>query len=162
MRKISKNILVLSLILLATLASFATPPKPIGDRELALDTTRFGLLIIQVSVNGREGNFIVDTGSEMTLVDAPMLSLTRVGAYRPGTMARGGGGPSLRFKEAKICLCSGDDKVYFHMPVGVANLSRIQSLLGRRIDGLLGVDFLRKLGSVSIDFRSKRLIVHGR
>lgn len=160
MRKISKSILVLSLILLATLASFATPPKPIGDLELALDTTRFGLLIIQVSVNGREGNFIVDTGSEMTLVDAPMLFLTRVGAGRPDTKAKGG--PSFRFKEAKICLCSGDDKIYFHMPVAVANLSRLQGLLGRRIDGILGVDFLRKLGSVSIDFGSQRLTVHGR
>ena len=160
MRKISKSILVLSLILLATLASFATPPKPIGDLELALDTTRFGLLIIQVSVNGREGNFIVDTGSEMTFVDAMMLSLSRVGAGRPGIGTKRG--LSFRFKEAKICLCSGDDEVYFHMPVAVANLSRIQALLGRRIDGILGVDFLRKLGSVSIDFRSKRLIVHGR
>ncbi len=160
MRKISKSILVLSLILLATLASFATPPKPTGDRELALDTTRSGLLVMRISVNGREGNFIVDTGSEITLVDAPMLFLTRAGAGRPDTKAKGR--PSFRVEDATICLCSGDDKAYFHMPVAVANLSRLQGLLGMRIDGLLGVDFLRKLGSVSIDFGSQRLTVHGR
>jgi hypothetical protein len=130
------------------------------DRELALDTTRSGLLIVQVSVNGREGDFIVDTASEITLVDAPMLFLTRAGAGRPDTKAKGG--PSFSLKEATICLCSGDDKAYFHIPVAVANLSGLEGPLGRRIDGLLGVDFLGKLGSVSIDFDSKKLIVHAK
>ncbi len=160
MRKISKSILVLSLILLATPASFATPPKPIGDRELALDTTRSGLLIIQVSVNGREGNFIVDTGSEITIVDAKMLFLSRFGAGRPDTAAKGG--PSFKVKQATLCLCSGGDKAYFHMPVAVANLSGLEDALGRKIDGLLGIDFLRQFGSVSIDFESESLAVHGR
>ena len=48
------------------------------------------------------------------------------------------------------------------MPVAVANLSGLEDALGRKIDGLLGIDFLRQFDSVSIDFESERLIVHGR
>ncbi len=101
----------------------------------------------------------MDTGAEITLVDAKILFLSRFGAGRPDTAAKGG----LRFrvKQATLCLCSGRDKEYVRMPVAVANLSGLERVLGKRIDGLLGLDFLHRFSRVTIDFDSAKLIVGG-
>ncbi len=148
------------LTLIPVLAVLAVAETRQEGRSFPLDRTRSGLLVVRVTVDGREGDFIVDTGSEITLVDAKMLFLSRFGAGRPDTAAKGG--PSFKVKQATLCLCSGADKAYFHMPVAVANLSGLEDALGRKIDGLLGIDFLHQFDSVSIDFESERLTVHGR
>lgn len=147
-----KALALLPLLTLLTAANISEE-----SHGLDFDRTRGGLLVVILSVDGREGNFIVDTGAEITLVDARMLFLSRFGAGRPDTRARGG--PSFSVQEATLCLCSGPRRAYFRMPVAVANLSGLESATGRKIDGLLGMDFFRHFQRVSIDFPSERLVL---
>ncbi len=117
-----------------------------------------GLLLVEAEVNGKARTFILDTGSQVTVVDVSALPLAeqfKLNAVGPATgdvgMAGAGRGVRVNLKFA--------GRSFSERTVVALNLSDLSKRYGTRIDGLIGLDVLGEFEAVTIDFREKQLRV---
>lgn len=106
--------------------------------------------VVELTVNGRTAHFIVDTGSEQTLV---ATELTTAAAPSRSEFRRDGG-LDVHGRWWLVDLAVGDQRWTKRM-VGVVDFANIRAHFGKDIDGLLGQDVLREFESVRIDYRTK-------
>lgn len=141
-------------LFLITIAVSAGPP----DLQLPFQLdSRYDAILIQAEVNGKPATLLLDTGAAQTVLDARLLGLTNLDLK----MSRfSQSGPGLRgeavWAEARLKLGA---RTWHEQRVVAMNLEPLASRYGRRIHGLLGQDILRQFARVTIDFRTRTLIL---
>jgi predicted aspartyl protease len=110
---------------------------------------------VRIEVNGKPATLLVDTGAASTFVSAELAGVDASALGRSRFRADGGMEVSGIWERAKIAL--GVWRV--SLEVKVIEMSTVSQRYGRRIDGLLGQDVLRRFERVMIDFGAKRLVL---
>jgi hypothetical protein len=135
--------------LLATLAA----AQPI-EIPFELDPHYRGIFI-HVLVNGKDAVVLVDTGASNTWLDADAAGVHRV------TLARSRFRPDVGFDVTGVrkpaVLHIGPTRASERFRV--ADLDALSSRYGRPVDGVLGQDILGRFTRVTIDYRTKRLVM---
>ncbi len=137
-------------------AAWGHPHREAARVELPFETTKEqSLMIVRVSLGGKTGDFLFDTGNEITLVDREFAGF-------PSEKRGKGELGEIAVEWVKLGpLCLG--KYCFEKrTVGVAELG-IFPRLGRRIDGIVGQDLLREFDEVTINYKKSTvtLIIEG-
>jgi len=116
--------------------------------ELHFESVR-GLMLVRARMGDREGTFIFDTGAQMTLVDREFLGLKPEDKPFDGAAAPG----ARMTRTAEVAPACLGELCAAKATVGTADFGDVSKGLGRRIDGILGQDVLRKFDHVGIDFK---------
>jgi predicted aspartyl protease len=133
-------------------------PAAADDLELAfeVESTRSAILVRGV-VDGKPALFILDTGASRTILARELVRLSsepsaspRFSSEGPGLVAAG------RYTEATIDL---GGRRWRNRSVVAMSMAEVSRAYARTIDGLLGQDFLREFDRVTIDFRTKRILL---
>jgi hypothetical protein len=129
----------------------APVPNRANPRALRLTFRNVqSMILIEGKIDDRHVTFLLDTGSNRTIVDmrsyggVPFLLLP---AQRNGR-APGVAGDSVRLP-VNLTLA---DHIWVGQLVSLMNLDELQRVLGIPFDGLLGQDILREFRSVRIDY----------
>jgi predicted aspartyl protease len=112
-------------------------------------------MVVEVEVNGRRANLLVDTGADHTVLSPEIVGLSdldlTLGKF--SSNAPGFGGEALvRIAEVKLTT-----EQKFRINASVMKLETVSQRYGVKIDGLLGQDILSRCGRVSIDYRTKTI-----
>lgn len=108
------------------------------------------LLFIQVFIEGRAANLILDTGAEATLLSPEIVGMSNtvgVGRFRSNLQM-----VKTISRNTSISLIKYGRE--FSLPVVVVSLNDFSKKLGYRCDGILGQDFLRNFRALTIDYKS--------
>lgn len=109
-----------------------------------------GMILIDASVDGLQGQFIFDTGSSALFVNVPdrnkkHIELSTVEGTISGTLIR----------VAKLEI---EDIVLKDVPAVGIDLTKISNELGRNISGILGWTFFGS-NAITIDYKSQKIYV---
>ena len=139
-------------VLLLMVLMRALSPRVLPAQEIALEHCD-ALPVIQVQVSGEPMTFLVDTAAT-SMLNLKSFSAGRVRDMRvtswTGTLAT-----SAREVTLKELQVGSTKLVGLHLPA--IDLSAVGKACGKKIDGILGVDLLSKIGA-TIDL--KKLTVH--
>ncbi|MGH9789941.1 MAG: retropepsin-like aspartic protease [Candidatus Acidiferrales bacterium] len=141
-------------LFLTTIAASAGPL----DLELPFQLdSRYDAILIQAEVNGKSVRLLVDTGASQTILDAQLLGLTNLDLKISRFSSSG---PGLRgeavWAQARLKLGA---RTWHEQRVVAMNLEQLASRYGQPVHGLLGQDILRQFARVTIDFRTRTLIL---
>lgn len=144
-------------LLLAVTLAFNLSPQPPNSIEIPLRSGReFGLLLVDARVNGMPAVFILDTGSNHTIVSSKLVdvatpSLKDVVATKKGSGYSGSG----IFTRASLAV---GPVLWPDHRILAMDTNEISKSMGESVDGMLGMDFLDEFNAV-IDFRQHKLIL---
>lgn len=138
-----------TIALLATLAA----AQPI-DIPFELDPHYRGIFIHAI-VNGKPAVLLVDTGASNTWLDADAAGVHRVTLMRSRFRQDVGFDVKGVRKQATIDIGTSRASERFR----VADLDALSSRYGRPVDGVLGQDLLGRFTRVTIDYRTKRMVM---
>lgn len=113
--------------------------------EVPFETVR-GAVIIRVTMAGRQGDFLLDTGAEILLADRQFLGV-------PTKDARRGPDGVTVVDMAKVNDFWIGGHCFGRRTVGLMDFAALSKSLGRRISGTVGQDVLREFDSVNIDYK---------
>lgn len=129
---------------------------PAAALELPFEVHReLGSIFVNARVNGRAGVLMVDTGAGSTWVSAALAGINPFALKRShfmkdvGFMAHG-----VRTR-GRLELGDWSET----MRLGAADLTELSQRHGRRVDGIIGQDVLRRFSRVTIDFERKVLLL---
>ena len=132
-----------------------------GSAEIPLlrDAKMPGFIIIEASVNGRKGRFLVDTGATPTVVDKSFakalgLTLRSMDMKRMATNVR-----AEVLNMARIETLSVGADVFKQFDVGVHDLSALNQSMEHPLDGIIGMNILGVSGC-RIDTGAGRLALY--
>ena len=130
-------------------------PQPV---EIPFQFSRaFGVMLINAEVNGNPAVFIVDTGSNQTIISSRLVNvITR--PLKDTVSSEKGSGYSGTGVFTRASIRVGPIVWRDHQIVAM-DLRAISKSLGENIDGLLGMDFLKEFESVMVDLREHKLIL---
>jgi hypothetical protein len=140
--------LMITLCQFAATVAGASQPVGISVHE------RYGVILAEGSVEGHPTTFIVDTGASVTMIDAAILQTPfekRASRFRenaPGIEVRG--------TLTEVHLAIGNEGEA-RRKVAAVDFTEIRRVYGKEVGGVLGQDYLRRFGRVSIDFEAGRL-----
>jgi gag-polyprotein putative aspartyl protease len=121
--------------------------------SLPIDTDpRYGAILVNARINGQEATLLVDTGAASTFVSAKLAGIEHE-LRRSRFRADAGLEVSGVWHRAKLSLGGWSES----LEVKVIDFAPVSQRFGRRIDGILGQDVLRRFGRVTIDYRAKTL-----
>ena len=106
------------------------------------------LLLIQATVAGRTGEFILDTGAEETLVDRSFLGLKKSQAQLSGGLAM-----SAALADVKDFCIGG--KCFGKTRVRLMDFDKISAEMGSPVCGMIGQDLLQKFDAVTINYKTQ-------
>jgi hypothetical protein len=118
--------------------------------EVPFETGEHKMILIRATVAGRPATFILDTGTELTLLDREYSGLPKR-EHKQTDAAGGHGIATVAFAQVSV-FCVAQHCVK-DMKVAVGEFAGISKLLGRRIDGTIGQDLLRAFDEVTIDYK---------
>jgi predicted aspartyl protease len=149
--------MLLAALLTIALAPIAPIESTTGARSVSGTCDRDGTLRISAALDGGESRtFVVDTGSSLSFVEAGIaasLRLPTVGSIASTTSS--GGAPVV---VAKISV-GGTDVGPMHIVTG--ERARLRGLIGRTDAGIIGMDVIRTLGRVTVDYGACRVEIGG-
>src|SRR5215510_8519300 len=164
MMKTAASFLYLTeLWLLLTIAPIsASPAMHSREGEVKLPFEHYsGLIFLSVRVNGSEPmSFVFDTGASITIINdrsADRLGLKLRDQRRIAGRDGGEGAINLAFAKG-VAIDLGDAR-FTPNQVGVTSLALAEKFLGHTMDGILGVDFIRRY-VVEIDYAGKALTLY--
>lgn len=145
------------------LFSCASPPQRSSPDELTIRITE-NLILVKLLVNGKQANFIVDTGASVSIIDRQQASKYRFRCFDnldQGSMNSMAGISSL-------ILTSGIELRYQnhqfrHVKFYASDMDYINRFMKERhvyILGILGADFLKRNQAV-IDYKHRRIRLKG-
>jgi Aspartyl protease len=116
-------------------------------------------ILVRGLADGKPVLLILDTGASRTILASELvhfaphaLAPSHFSPDGPGLNANG------RYTEATLELAG---RVWRNRSVVGMSMAEVSKAFGRRIDGLLGQDLLREFDRITIDFRSKRILLSG-
>ncbi len=112
-------------------------------------------LLVRVSINGKRGLLVLDTGSAHTIVRPELVGIRR-SQLQPAGAAQSGAAFIGDAVGAEVTLQVGD-RIWPKYRVVSMDLSQILSAYGEDLDGVLGIDFLQKFSRVEIDLHNHRI-----
>ena len=115
------------------------------------------LIMVDVVLDGRAKQFIVDTGASNTVIDKRRIDASVEGDVREafGTSACGAGG-SVEAEMTIVKSLAVGGATVSDLPVAGIDLSGISEKIGAAIAGILGYDFLSQF-RVTIDYREETI-----
>jgi predicted aspartyl protease len=117
-------------------------------------------IFLKTCVDGRELDFILDTGAGNTSLDLNVAK--QLGVKLGATFSVGGAGPSrvagARVDDASVAV---EGSSITQPVVSAIDLSRLPRVEGHRIDGILGYDFISRY-VVALDYARHELRVYDR
>ena len=125
--------------------------------ELPIEIADGGIVVLRGSIAGHPLDLIVDSGADGTVLNAARLAelgLTAVGAFAIGA---GGGDATARYVRHVTLALPG--VTLRDQTVAGIDFSALEGSFGRRIDGVLGFDFLSRF-VVELDYRHARIRLH--
>ena len=140
-----------ALVLLLLLLMPLPDPAHSGTVRIPFRTLQ-SLIVVEGKVNGNLASFLLDTGSNRTIVSTKIYGDARFELQRAPRRPTGPGlvGYSLR-RSADVQL---GDRVWTSQQVSVMDLDDLQQTLHMAFEGLLGQDMLRQFRSVRIDYHA--------
>jgi predicted aspartyl protease len=137
---------------LALIMCLAATAAPLADVPFDDD---FGLIFFEVQVHGSEPvSFILDTGFEVSIIDADVASVLGLRVLETRDEAQPGGSVEMS-RLAPVALSIGELKVE-DVHLMTAPLSGAASFIGQPFGGILGHDVLERF-VVDIDYPNRRL-----
>jgi predicted aspartyl protease len=127
-------------------------------REIPFESSRvFGLVLINVEVNGKLAVLIVDTASNHTvisseLVDGPARNLDNIAVTGKGSGFTGAGVFTIATLEVGPIT-------WRNHKVVAMDMHALSKSLGQKADGLLGMDFFNDFELVMVDLKNHKLIL---
>jgi predicted aspartyl protease len=114
-------------------------------------------MLVEAKINGQPAVMILDTGSNRTIVSSRFVDVAKLTLLNT-VSSKKGSGYSGTGVFTKVSLAVGPVLWRDHEIVAM-DLSDISKSSGERIDGLLGMDFLKEFGTVVVDLREHKLIL---
>ncbi|MBV8760282.1 MAG: retropepsin-like domain-containing protein [Deltaproteobacteria bacterium] len=134
-------------------------PDMTGTASVPFDLAFGGLVFVDVTVNGTPMAFVLDTGAESTVLNASRLGA--LGLTATGTFAAGAGGGDVTVGYVPHVTYAVGGAVIRDQIVSAINLDDLEKPLGRKLDGILGYDFLSRF-VVELDYGRKQLRLRDR
>lgn len=114
-------------------------------------------IYMRVQVNGTARQFLLDTGAGITVVDKGLAEAEQLTLHGPFPITGAGGSTDVAWTRVKSFNAPGVSLT--NQVVGVIALDGLRPLTGRRIDGILGYDFLSRF-VVEIDYVHRNINLH--
>ena len=148
-RRYSRLLHALALLLLL-LTPLPNRARPRGVR-VPFRTVQ-SMILVEGHVNGNRVTFLLDTGSNNTIVSIKTYGDLQFELHRIQHSHNGPGmaGESVRLP-VELALAN---RIWVGQRVSVMNLDDLKRILGLSFDGLLGQDILRQFRSVRIDYHA--------
>ncbi len=144
-----------AIALLLAAASFAAAQEPLRV-EVPFETLKGpNLMIVRVTLRGKTGDFLFDTGNERTLVDREFAGFPKSKRDKAEL-----GEIAVEWtKLGPLCV---EKHCFEKKTVGIAELGLLPRL-GRRVDGIIGQDLLREFDEVTISYKKSTvtLVIEG-
>ena len=143
--------------------SCVSPPRTNRPDELTLQIKE-NLILVKLTVNGKQANFIVDTGASVSVIDKRQASKYQFRCFDnmdQGSMNSMAGISSL-IHTSKIELRHQNYR-FRHVRFYASDMNYINRFMKERhvyILGILGADFLQQNQAV-IDYKNKRIVLNG-
>ena len=144
-------------LLLAVSLAFNLSPQPPNSIEIPLRSSRdFGLLLVDARVNGTPAVFILDTGSNHTIVSSKLVDVATP-SLKAVVTSKKGSGYSGNGIFTRASLAVGPILWREHRILAMDTIELSKSI-GESVDGMLGMDFLDEFDAV-IDFRQHKMVL---
>lgn len=134
-------------------------PDMAGTASVPIDLAFGGLVFVDVTVNGVPMAFVLDTGAESTVLNASRLPA--LGLHATGTFAAGAGGGDVTVGYVPHVTYAVGGAIIRDQIVSAIDLDGLEKPLGRKLDGILGYDFLSRF-VVELDYPHKQLRLRDR
>jgi len=134
-------------------------PDMTGTATVPFQLAFGGLVFVDVTVNGTPMAFILDSGAESTVLNASRLPA--LGLAATGTFAAGAGGGDVTVGYVRHVTYAVGGAVLHDQIVSAIPLDALEGPLGRKLDGILGYDFLSRF-VVELDYKQKQLRLRDR
>lgn len=141
-----------------TLGTLKAKPRVTQSRTvLPTENIGRGLILVRVHVNGKPVAMVLDTGTEITILDGSLFGLSPADIRRStlNLLHQDGTRPSVMIR---ALLLIGDRAFPDHF-IAVSDLNGVSKTIGQRIDGILGLDILRKFSEVAILWSAHQLVL---
>jgi hypothetical protein len=121
-----------------------------GAVELPFEHGRFHILYVKAQINGREATMLLDTGARFSVVRPEIVGMSPIDlkVARFSKDGPGFGGEAIGFRTT-VRL---GDKTWRDHVVSVMDMSEVDKVYERRVDGLLGEDLLCKFRRAEFDY----------
>lgn len=114
---------------------------------------------VRAEVNNRPGQWLIDTGAEVTLLTGHAATRLGAGPLGPSVVAYGAGGCSASVTPVGIDNWTADGVALPPTAAISAPTAQLTNPSGRQIDGAIGADVLSSFASITFDFAADRLIL---
>jgi Aspartyl protease len=145
---------------LADRKSLPCTPAKIQQCRTVLPIERgagFGVILVNVRVNGKPAVLILDTGSSTTILSPEASGLDPINLRHAAPPKKGTGFvEDARWGEATLVTGA---RVWKDHRILVADMKSISGAMCQKIDGILGQDILYEFNYIEIDFEHKRLVL---
>jgi len=130
-------------------------PAITADTEVLPAWYFSNLLLVQINVNGKPGNFIVDTGAVTTVLSHSMAAQLGVNPNTPGAkidlgIAGVGGFEGIVLKVPNVTFKTAKNTESFPQVVAI-DLKQISKMIGTEVAGVAGFDFFSDY-KVTLDY----------
>lgn len=118
--------------------------------------------MLKVKINGKKGNFILDTGASNSCIDIQDSAKFQLDTNASETLATGAGATNMETHESKKNTITLGKWKYKKFHLVLFDLSHVKTALREHgepdIDGIIGADILQK-GKAIIDYKKNRLFL---
>jgi hypothetical protein len=136
--------------------------KKEGYVKVKFRVSRTNHLLIKASINGVDGEFILDTGASNSCVDFSITEHFKLNPQDSSTMAAGAGAIGMNTQLARNNLFKTGRWIYHGFELVVFDLSHVNQALvqhkAKPVHGILGADVLLK-GKAIIDYANHLLFL---
>jgi len=124
-----------------------------------IDLAANALVFAEVTVAGKPLRFIVDSGAEVTVINASRLEA--LGLKPTGKFATGAGGGDVELSYVTGVTFGLPGATLANQIVAAVPLDQLEPMLGQKIDGILGYEFLSRF-VVEIDWKHRAMKLYDR
>ena len=142
----------LLMVFLLTMMTGQSKANTIGTNDMVFEPTRTsfdlvrGIILVKAEINGKQANFILDTGSPMMILNEKNGQSTKIQANTLG------GGLSGEWKKISQFSWAGVHK--FNMKALSMDISHLEYVTNTPIKGLIGYEFFGDF-DLMLDFQNK-------
>ena len=117
------------------------------------------LIVVSATINGNDASMILDTGAGKTIISSD--AVRRLGLQEAHeTCVAGGAGGSVELSSVELDLLAIGKARQREMTVMTMDMSDLSAQLEKKVDGVLGFDFLSNY-KITVDYPAQRLSFEG-